>query len=57
MLINYCNEKLHQIFIELTLKSEQEEYLREGKGSSDTNQGSPNQSPDGTTQTLIDQKI
>ena len=30
MLINYCNEKLHQIFIELTLKSEQEEYLREG---------------------------
>ena len=57
MLINYCNEKLHQIFIELTLKSEQEEYLREGKGSSDTNQGGPNQSPDGTTQTLIDQKI
>ena len=39
MLINYCNEKLHQIFIELTLKSEQEEYLREGKGSLDTNQG------------------
>ena len=30
MLINYCNEKLQQIFIELTLKSEQEEYLREG---------------------------
>ncbi|XP_075220204.1 unconventional myosin 61F isoform X2 [Lycorma delicatula] len=28
--INYCNEKLQQIFIELTLKSEQEEYLREG---------------------------
>ena len=39
MLINYCNEKLHQIFIELTLKSEQEEYLREGKGSTDTIQG------------------
>ena len=32
MLINYCNEKLHQIFIELTLKSEQEEYLKEGIG-------------------------
>lgn len=28
--INYCNEKLQQLFIELTLKSEQEEYLREG---------------------------
>ncbi|KAJ3123943.1 Unconventional myosin-Ie [Nowakowskiella sp. JEL0407] len=28
--INYVNEKLQQIFIELTLKSEQEEYLREG---------------------------
>ena len=41
MLINYCNEKLHQIFIELTLKSEQEEYLREGIGSSDAVQGSP----------------
>lgn len=27
--INYCNEKLQQLFIELTLKSEQEEYLRE----------------------------
>lgn len=27
--INYCNEKLHQLFIELTLKSEQEEYQRE----------------------------
>jgi len=27
--INYCNEKLQQIFIELTLKSEQEEYLKE----------------------------
>ncbi|XP_043514195.1 unconventional myosin IC isoform X1 [Frieseomelitta varia] len=28
--INYCNEKLQQLFIQLTLKSEQEEYLREG---------------------------
>ncbi|XP_022192264.2 unconventional myosin IC isoform X3 [Nilaparvata lugens] len=28
--INYCNEKLQQVFIELTLKSEQEEYLKEG---------------------------
>ncbi|XP_048834310.1 unconventional myosin-Ib isoform X4 [Brienomyrus brachyistius] len=29
-IINYCNEKLQQIFIELTLKEEQEEYVREG---------------------------
>ncbi|XP_022253422.1 unconventional myosin-Ic-like, partial [Limulus polyphemus] len=28
--INYCNEKLQQLFIELTLKLEQEEYRREG---------------------------
>lgn len=28
--INFCNEKLQQLFIELTLKSEQDEYLREG---------------------------
>ena len=28
--INYCNEKLQQLFIELTLKTEQEEYQREG---------------------------
>lgn len=28
--INYCNESLHQIFIDLTLKTEQEEYNREG---------------------------
>uniref|UniRef100_A0A8C5HVD5 Unconventional myosin-Ib n=1 Tax=Gouania willdenowi TaxID=441366 RepID=A0A8C5HVD5_GOUWI len=28
--INYCNEKLQQIFIELTLREEQEEYVREG---------------------------
>eukprot|EP00937_MAST-01D_sp_MAST-1D-sp2_P004213 g4213.t1 len=30
--INYCNEKLQQVFIELTLKTEQEEYEREGVG-------------------------
>ena len=29
-IINYCNEKLQQVFIELTLKSEQDEYVREG---------------------------
>jgi len=28
--INFCNEKLQQLFIMLTLKSEQEEYLSEG---------------------------
>lgn len=28
--INFCNEKLQQVFVELTLKSEQAEYLREG---------------------------
>lgn len=28
--INFCNEKLQQLFIELTLKSEQEEYEKEG---------------------------
>ncbi len=28
--INYCNEKLQQLFVELTLKQEQEEYAREG---------------------------
>jgi len=28
--INYVNEKLQQIFIDLTLKSEQEEYAKEG---------------------------
>ena len=28
-IINYCNEKLQQIFIELTLKEEQEEYISE----------------------------
>ncbi|XP_069826499.1 unconventional myosin-Ia isoform X2 [Dendropsophus ebraccatus] len=29
-IINYCNEKLQQIFIQMTLKEEQEEYDREG---------------------------
>ena len=28
-IINYCNEKLQQVFIELTLMMEQEEYERE----------------------------
>lgn len=28
--INYCNEKLQQLFIELTLKAEQREYEKEG---------------------------
>jgi len=28
--INYCNEKLQQLFIELVLKQQQEEYKREG---------------------------
>lgn len=28
--INFCNEKLQQLFIQLTLKQEQEEYLKEG---------------------------
>jgi len=28
--INYCNEKLQQLFITLTLRSEQDEYQREG---------------------------
>lgn len=28
--INYCNEKLQQLFIELVLRQEQEEYQREG---------------------------
>uniref|UniRef100_F6W622 Myosin motor domain-containing protein n=1 Tax=Ciona intestinalis TaxID=7719 RepID=F6W622_CIOIN len=29
-MINYCNEKLQQIFVELTLREEQEEYVKEG---------------------------
>ncbi|XP_003247139.1 unconventional myosin IC [Acyrthosiphon pisum] len=28
--INYCNEKLQKLFLDLTLKSEQQEYLSEG---------------------------
>ena len=28
--INFCNEKLQQIFIQLVLREEQEEYVREG---------------------------
>ena len=28
--INYCNEKLQQLFIELVLKQQQDEYKREG---------------------------
>lgn len=28
--VNFCNEKLQSLFIELTLKQEQEEYIREG---------------------------
>ncbi|XP_074835669.1 unconventional myosin-Ia isoform X2 [Carettochelys insculpta] len=28
--INYCNEKLQQVFILMTLREEQEEYVREG---------------------------
>ena len=28
--INYCNEKLQQLFIELVLKQQQDEYRREG---------------------------
>uniref|UniRef100_A0A8C1X9K0 Myosin Ic, paralog a n=1 Tax=Cyprinus carpio TaxID=7962 RepID=A0A8C1X9K0_CYPCA len=30
--INYCNEKLQQLFVELMLKSEQEDYETEGVG-------------------------
>ncbi|RWS12427.1 unconventional myosin-Ib-like protein, partial [Dinothrombium tinctorium] len=29
-LINYCNEKLHQIYIDVVLRQEQEEYIKEG---------------------------
>ncbi|KAK6644338.1 hypothetical protein RUM43_000605 [Polyplax serrata] len=29
-IINFCNEKLHQLIINVTLKQEQEEYIREG---------------------------
>lgn len=30
LIINYCNEKIHQIVIQMTLKDEQEEYIKEG---------------------------
>jgi len=30
LLINFVNEKLQQVFVELTLRAEQEEYVREG---------------------------
>lgn len=30
LIINYCNEKVHQVVVQITLKEEQEEYLREG---------------------------
>lgn len=30
LMINYCNEKLHQFITTITLKEEQEELIREG---------------------------
>ncbi|XP_066963013.1 unconventional myosin-Ia-like [Macrobrachium rosenbergii] len=30
LIINFCNEKLHQVLTEITLKETQEDYLREG---------------------------
>nr|XP_053637972.1 unconventional myosin-Ia-like [Cherax quadricarinatus] len=30
LIINFCNEKLHQVLTEVTLKQTQEDYLREG---------------------------
>lgn len=30
LMINYCNEKLHQFVIACTLKEEQEEMIKEG---------------------------
>lgn len=30
-IINFCNEKLHQVIIDWTLKQEQEEYVKEGE--------------------------
>lgn len=30
LMINYCNEKLHQFVINITLKEEQEELIKEG---------------------------
>lgn len=28
--INYCNEKIHQTIFDMNIRSEQEEYVREG---------------------------
>ncbi|XP_047100601.1 LOW QUALITY PROTEIN: unconventional myosin-Ia [Schistocerca piceifrons] len=30
LIINFCNEKLHQVVVEMALREEQEEYVREG---------------------------
>lgn len=30
LVINYCNEKIHQTVIQITLKDEQEDYIKEG---------------------------
>lgn len=30
LVINYCNEKIHQHVVQITLRDEQEEYHREG---------------------------
>lgn len=39
LIINYCNEKLQQNFIEQTLKFEQAEYVREGVPWSEVSPG------------------
>lgn len=39
--INYCNEKLQQLFIQLILKQEQEEYEREGIAWQSVSAGPP----------------
>ena len=31
-MINYCNERLQQLFVDLTLCTEQHEYIREVSG-------------------------